>query len=725
MRADRAFYLATLALMITGAGTLALSGHAVLMPVACIPVCVINWYWHFSPNRRYLPDWAATLMCIAATFVTLASLGGGHAHLAELYANVPSAGRLLIFVAWVMLFRRKTPRDYAWLYVISFMMLVCTALLVPEVQFVLGFLALLLLALCAGSLLQVKAEAERSGQRLPGGAGAPERRCGRGFVLFNLTVALAILLPTALIFLSLPRGRPRRIATSLQPIQPSTAVMGFSESVELGAIGSVLDNPTRVMQASITVDGEPAGPDYVPLMRGMSFDMYDGRRWRDRGMFVRGLPKNMYGDDFGKHLDEKGGQVVVCDVTIEPLNTRKLFAPFALRKVQSRSSRSLRVNARADSVEVSRAPSQPWNYKTESLIVPPEKRAWKIDVREYWSVPRAFRPGTVYLTLPPNLSPRVSRLANEIAPSDPYDTPIKIARRMERYLFNNYAYSLVLENSPGIDPIEDFLFVRKTGYCEHYATAMALLLRCRGVPSRLVAGFKGGIYNSVGDYFTFRQSDAHSWVEAYVLPYGWVTFDPTGPSESQRNPAPRTLGGLADYFDYLRSAWIRYVIAYDHVEQSNVMRGITDLWARMRGLLGNMFFEWGGEPGTSERKIERIRIGPMATAALAVLCIGVAIIYLVRSAGTSGRARITVRFYARMLRFFSRRGVKRTGAMTPREFAQCATKEFPACAAAVTRLTRRFCDIRYGGQQLCDGEEDDLLAAVGGLKDALSAKPRK
>ena len=182
MRADRAFYLATLALVITGAGTLALSGHAVLMPVACIPVCVINWYWHFSPNRRYLPDWAATLMCIAATFVTLASLGGGHAHLAELYANVPSAGRLLIFVAWVMLFRRKTPRDYAWLYVISFMMLVCTALLVPEVQFVLGFLALLLLALCAGSLLQVKAEAERSGQRRQGPKGTSRGSRGPGGV---------------------------------------------------------------------------------------------------------------------------------------------------------------------------------------------------------------------------------------------------------------------------------------------------------------------------------------------------------------------------------------------------------------------------------------------------------------------------------------------------------------------------------------------------------------
>src|SRR3989454_389608 len=87
--------------------------------------------------------------------------------------------------------------------------------------------------------------------------------------------------------------------------------------------------------------------------------------------------------------------------------------------------------------------------------------------------------------------------------------------------------SLDVGTTMSADPVDDFLFTRKTGYCEHYATAMVVLLRALGIPARLVTGFLPGVWNDFGNYYTIRQQDAHAWVEVYFPLSGWVTFAPT------------------------------------------------------------------------------------------------------------------------------------------------------------------------------------------------------
>ena len=77
------------------------------------------------------------------------------------------------------------------------------------------------------------------------------------------------------------------------------------------------------------------------------------------------------------------------------------------------------------------------------------------------------------------------------------------------------------------DPLADFLFERRKGHCEYFASAMAVMLRTLGIPSRLVTGFQGGAYNPVSGWSVVRASDAHSWVEAWIDGRGWITFDPT------------------------------------------------------------------------------------------------------------------------------------------------------------------------------------------------------
>ena len=109
------------------------------------------------------------------------------------------------------------------------------------------------------------------------------------------------------------------------------------------------------------------------------------------------------------------------------------------------------------------------------------------------------------------------------------------AKAIESQLQSDYGYSLQMK-AGGPDPLADFLFNVKTGHCEYFSTAMAVMLRTRGIASRVVNGFLPGEYNEAAGAYTVRQSDAHSWVEVYFPESRtWVTFDPT-PAAGRTEP---------------------------------------------------------------------------------------------------------------------------------------------------------------------------------------------
>ena len=111
----------------------------------------------------------------------------------------------------------------------------------------------------------------------------------------------------------------------------------------------------------------------------------------------------------------------------------------------------------------------------------------------------------------------------------------------------SYRYSLELKGRPGsADPLAVFLFESRAGHCEYFATAMAVMLRQTGIPARLVNGFRTGEYNALGDAWVVRQYDAHSWVEAYFKPYGWIEFDPTPAQAQARKIRPGAVGHRHD-----------------------------------------------------------------------------------------------------------------------------------------------------------------------------------
>ena len=155
-----------------------------------------------------------------------------------------------------------------------------------------------------------------------------------------------------------------------------------------------------------------------------------------------------------------------------------------------------------------------------------------------------------------------SKLAEQItaAQATSYDK----AAEIERYLQTNYGYTLQLPRTVPRDPLSEFLFVRKRGHCEYFASAMAVMLRTLNIPSRVVNGFRTSEFNDLTGNYVIRASSAHSWVEAYFGDQGWVSFDPT---PAAALPEKTTWNRFLLYVDAASSFWREWVVNYDATHQ--------------------------------------------------------------------------------------------------------------------------------------------------------------
>ena len=206
--------------------------------------------------------------------------------------------------------------------------------------------------------------------------------------------------------------------------------------------------------------------------------------------------------------------------------------------------------------------------------------------------------------------------------------------------------------------------MRRSGNCEYFAAALAVMLRTLGIPSRVVGGFQRGEWNPYGRYFTVRLRDAHSWVEAYIARRG------LGRAGSRRRARRRRRrgrpGGGASTWTRCRMRWYRYVINWslrDQVEMATTVRRQTTQWRLSLGALPS----WRDVP----------RWAPVAAVAVALLVAGAWTWRrgVVRPA--SGAARRPPRFYARALSSLARRGLSPARGETAREFAARVSSTAP------------------------------------------------
>lgn len=188
------------------------------------------------------------------------------------------------------------------------------------------------------------------------------------------------------------------------------------------------------------------------------------------------------------------------------------------------------------------------------------------------------------LLLPAGQSPRALALARDWRALPP---PARVQAALQFLRQGGFAYTLSPPTLPQQDRVDAFLFGTRQGFCEHYASAFAFLMRAAGLPARIVGGYLGGELNPDGGYLIVRQQDAHAWTEVWLPGQGWVRVDPTAviaPARLNANvqtalsqplatvpPAPTLLGRLGLRLDALQNRWNALVVDYDGEQQAALL----------------------------------------------------------------------------------------------------------------------------------------------------------
>ncbi|MBN2242371.1 MAG: DUF3488 domain-containing protein [Acidobacteria bacterium] len=629
-----------------------------------------------------------------------------------------AAIHLILAASVVKILTSSKNRDYFYLYLISFTLLLAASSLKVDLIFGVCLLIFIFSAVhtfilfemrCSGRAIQKRIRVHPFAATNPGKESGPELFSPFPVGLLSVIsfgITCLILLVALPLFLLLPRSGS---GYSRQPSGETRFVSGFSETVELGRAGSIQQSDKVVMRVRTL---HP--PSQLPgdlKWRGLAFDNYDGRAWR-RSDPVR-YPVPTQGRYFKLQDTARGTDWLHQSFFVESLSADVVFA--------SRNA-----------LAVSRDAGTLLRDSSENLYAGSRKQTkLRYDVISDRTRPNAeFAPDTglipvdildTCLQLPP-LDGRIAELTGQVTAMAGNNYEKAVA--LERYLGTRYLYSLELKATPGSeDPLSVFLFETRRGHCEYFATAMAVMLRYAGIPSRLVNGFRIGEYNPIGDSWTVRQYHAHSWVEAYFPSQGWMEFDPT---PAQRQP-PRA--GFAKFWIDMAGAvdlwWWERVLNYDYSRQYNVVASIHSFSAdavdcirsmaagiydsSRKGLLGVVSPEEGFAPW----KAGIVAAAILLWAALRIRPLRRGLLKHVRPVLYRNRPRLyAASFYTEALELLSKYGIVRFPAQTPMEFA-LGLACHPA-GSALVELTRLYYRIRFGPPEMLpqNQEAEQLLQSI-------------
>ena len=433
-----------------------------------------------------------------------------------------TADLLVVFLAIRML-GEKSGRNYLQVFALALFCLAASSLYNLTVLF-LAYLLLLLLLL-AVSLVVLTFHAHD-----------PEIALTRAELKKALTVACLMpvsALPILLfLFVFLPRTQ-FPLWNFLN--HGGAASVGFSETVSPGGSSSVAEVQRVVFRAI----SRPV-PESKLYWRGIVLNGFQENAW------VR-LPELPETD-----LGSTQGESVRQEIYPEPSGTPYLPALNIPRQISG-----VRHEQSADAVfKAQHALERRTKYEAISTL------AERIRVKG--GVNRDF-----YLRLPKTISQRMRDQAREL--SRPGVSDAEKLRLLERF-FRSQRLSYATTGLPvGSDPLDQFLFVKKRGNCEFFASSYATLLRLAGVPARLVGGYRGGNYNDLGGYYLVTEDMAHVWVEAYLEGRGWLTVDPSAWSTgfARRDGLGKT---LRLYLDAVGFYWNKAVITYDLEKQIRLIK---------------------------------------------------------------------------------------------------------------------------------------------------------
>jgi transglutaminase-like putative cysteine protease len=607
--------------------------------------------------------------------------------------------RMIFFLASIKLLTANHGRDYLYLSIIALLEVLAAAMLTSSAS-ILGFLALFLVfAVAARTRYEIQRNAEVAVHKPAAGGSL-------GWRLSVLSLALAggiALLALALFFVV-----PRAAGAYLSRLPAAgESVLGFSDEIVLGTPGRVRRDKTPVMRVKIL-----EGPPLNNLKwRGDALQYFDGVKWSNPpsiGHVLAGAQGRYIVGRLRRRSRLLPGAILRYRVLRAPMDCDSLFLPGTPQILEGDFGR-LEVSD-TDSISTPGGRWKPLRYEGWSFIGP-ARPAEAGDVEG----PFQTRIRSRYLQLPA-LDPRIPALARQITEAEmsPYSRAVAI----ERYLRTHFGYTLELPLERLSDPLADFLFNRKKGHCEYFASAMAVMLRSIGIPARVADGFQSGVYNPVSGYYTIRASEAHAWVEAYFAGLGWATFDPTPPE-----PAPEALLGRSwQYLDALETFWNDWIIQYDVNRQASLARSVQiewykagyetmERWDRVWLWAGGRWERWKQKPAQAVAGTLQVVAGFLA-ACVAVWALPRVRAWVVTQRVSLGRGshKDCALLYERALAQMQRRGFNRETWQTAGEFAK--TVQPPECPAAVCALlgqiTQSYERARFG----CDGEAGRRLALL-------------
>ncbi len=676
--------------------------------------------WFLEGSRWQISERMGTVLIVAALPIYYFLWRYGFFHFSSTETLLPGIlARLILTLTAVKLLQKKSDRDWIFLYVMAFFQILLAAGLSISAGYLGVFIAFVFVMACTIILFEIrrsrramsKVDTFKADDRGAGGTGLP-----RGVLPASAVLLIAFIIAVATpMFFMLPRVGGAGLGGAQNGVSTST---GFSDTVRLGGIGTIQQNDAVVMRVRIE-EGEP--PQGMIRWRGLALDTFDGQAWSRaranvRESYIRGERDLI---QVGYPTDREN--LVLQTFFLEPLDTPILFGlpqvagivgnfPVLFKDVY-------------DSISFHRS-SERVTYKALSDTGLPAENLLRADAAEYSGRDRR------YLQLPKQLNPRVRELANRVAggAGNAYDE----ARAIEYFLQTDFGYTLD-QKAGGDDPLADFLFNVREGHCEYFATSMAVMLRTRGIATRVVNGFQQGEYNETADIFVVRQRNAHSWVEVYFPSQDvWVPFDPT-PAAGQ-NLTGATVGitaAVGKYLEALEMFWIQYFVAFDNQEQrslfTSMRRGLTEYNTAATNWVEELqewaMAWWSEVKGDRGAVASATAVGIAAAgiaAALAVIFLSIALFR--RAKGWRVWRRLgnaifrssppsVIAFYDRMLSLLAEKGLKREKHQTPLEFA------YSIGIPEAIEITNLYHGVRFGRSELSDEQAEILESSLAAIKD--------
>lgn len=699
---------------------------------------------------------------------------------------VRSGAHLLVYLSWMVIFLQKNRHHYWWTCALSLLQVAVASVITDNITFGLMLILFTATSVFTLSLFSVfvtfreeandeEPESRASGlsQRISENQihlsqgvllfGAPSRAVGGieidtrsrwiglRFAGRTLLITCGCLGVGMLFFLFTPR-----LWINLRPLSNRSIagrpVTGFSAEVRLGQMGEILESTQEALRVRI-IDRETGVPvpvlDFAhlcgydePYFRGAVLNRYEEGRW-----------KSQISEPSEKMSGEPTMQSFVQEYDLQPLSTDHLFCihPITTVKITSPSDDEAVINL-VTSVTMhrtNRRGAYSYNAVTPKRVV---KRGETFPLESEMGRPRQKDLKTVFLQFP--LTERLEPVRKKAIEVSGVETPElqamdernrteAIVHRIVSYLRDEgrFRYSLSSEvKDPSVDPVVDFLMNRSEGHCEYYASALALMLRAVGIPTRLITGYKGGDPDESTGRWVVQQRHAHAWVEAYYE-HHWHTLDSTPAAQRAqvvKNVVSHSSSWLR-FYDSLQELWSRYCVGISYKQQQTAFYesgadrlkkswySLQQIWKQ--GQLGPRIVALVKNP----RKWFSLEGGVVTFVFLVFLAASVAllrwIVRIIRTLGgldgTAARRRKTIEFYERFLKLCATQELVRSPGETPREFARAAGQKWSERLAqerlqeVPTELIERFYAFRFGDVPISRNEQNEIEGTLDRLERAL------